>query len=96
MTRAPQLAAESTRVRLSPVLHQPPTDRRDAGAKPWSVFVNEMKGPMRNTPGRAPMIPATPVAWAVVPPHDGAGSSRSIVMNGLLVSAPPPFSTMPT
>jgi hypothetical protein len=96
LTRAPQLAAASTRGRLSPVPHQLPTDRRDAGAKPWSVFVSEMKGPMRNSPGRAPMIPATPVAWAVVPPHDGPGSLRSIVMNGLLVSAPPPLSTMPT
>ena len=39
MTRAPQSAAESMRGRLSPVLHQLPTDRRDAGAKPWSVFL---------------------------------------------------------
>ena len=48
MTRAPQLAAESMRGRLSPVLHQLPTDRRDAGAKPWSVFLIEKKSPMRS------------------------------------------------
>ena len=28
---------------------------------------------MRICPGRAPMIPATPVAWAVEVPHDGPG-----------------------
>ena len=61
MTRAPQSAAESTRGRLSPTLHQLPTDRRDAGAKPWSVFLIG-KPKARATPARAPMIPATPVA----------------------------------
>ena len=98
MTRAPQLAAESMRGRWSTVPHQLPTDRRDAGAKPWSVFVIEIKGPMRNTPGRAPMIPATIGAAKLVPllvwpDHGNPFDSIRMFVPGAAISG---FSRSPT
>lgn len=48
MTRAPQSAAESRRVRLSPVLHQLPTEMRDAEANPVSAELTESAGQGKN------------------------------------------------